>query len=41
MGLPVSRPIIEAHGGKLCAESTENHGFIFQFKLPGESGSAL
>jgi signal transduction histidine kinase len=41
IGLHVSRSIIEAHGGRLWAESNENHGSIFQFKLPGESGSAL
>lgn len=41
MGLPISRSIIEAHGGRLWAESTENHGSVFQFTLPGESGSAL
>jgi hypothetical protein len=41
MGLPVSRSIMEAHGGRLWAESTENHGSIFPFTLPGESGSVL
>jgi C4-dicarboxylate-specific signal transduction histidine kinase len=34
MGLPISRSIIEAHGGRLWAESTVNRGSIFQFTLP-------
>jgi C4-dicarboxylate-specific signal transduction histidine kinase len=33
MGLPISRSIIEAHGGKLWAESNGT-GSIFQFTLP-------
>ena len=40
MGLPISRSIVEAHGGRLWAESIENHGSVFQFTLPGESGPA-
>jgi C4-dicarboxylate-specific signal transduction histidine kinase len=38
MGLPISRSIIESHGGKLWAESTVNHGSIFQFTLPTRDG---
>ena len=34
MGLPISRSIIEAHGGRLWAESTVNQGSVFQFTLP-------
>jgi C4-dicarboxylate-specific signal transduction histidine kinase len=34
MGLPISRSIIEAHGGRLWAESTLNQGSVFQFTLP-------
>ena len=34
MGLPISRTIIEAHGGKLIAESEENNGASFVFTLP-------
>jgi signal transduction histidine kinase len=34
MGLPISRSIIEAHGGRLWAESTVNRGSVFQFTLP-------
>jgi C4-dicarboxylate-specific signal transduction histidine kinase len=41
MGLPISRSIVEAHGGRLWAESTEDHGSAFQFTLPVEGGSAI
>lgn len=34
MGLSISRSIIEAHGGKLWAESDGGHGSVFQFTLP-------
>jgi two-component system sensor kinase FixL len=34
MGLPISRTIIEAHGGKLFAESERNNGASFVFTLP-------
>jgi C4-dicarboxylate-specific signal transduction histidine kinase len=41
MGLAISRSIVEAHGGRLWAESTLNQGSIFQFTLPcGETSSA-
>jgi C4-dicarboxylate-specific signal transduction histidine kinase len=38
MGLPISRSIIEAHGGRLWAESIANQGSVFRFALPGEDG---
>jgi C4-dicarboxylate-specific signal transduction histidine kinase len=38
MGLAISRSIVEAHGGRLWAESTVNQGSVFQFTLPGEGG---
>ncbi len=38
MGLPTSRSIVEAHGGKLWAESDATHGAIFQFTLPIAGG---
>jgi C4-dicarboxylate-specific signal transduction histidine kinase len=38
MGLPISRSIIEAHGGRLWAESTVSQGSIFQFMLPSADG---
>jgi signal transduction histidine kinase len=34
MGLAISRSIIEAHGGRLWAESTPDRGSVFQFTLP-------
>ena len=38
MGLPISRSIIEAHSGRLWAESTLGQGSVFQFTLPNGSG---
>jgi C4-dicarboxylate-specific signal transduction histidine kinase len=40
MGLAISRSIVEAHGGRLWAESTMNQGSVFQFTLPIGSGSS-
>jgi len=41
MGLAISRSIIEAHGGRLWAESNgSGDGAIFQFTLPCEDGPA-
>jgi PAS domain S-box-containing protein len=34
-GLSISRRIIEAHGGRLWAESTEKEGSRFYFSIPG------
>jgi PAS domain S-box-containing protein len=36
MGLPISRSIIEAHGGRLWATANEPRGAVFQFTLPAE-----
>jgi C4-dicarboxylate-specific signal transduction histidine kinase len=41
MGLSISRSIIEAHGGRLWAESNGSDGSTFQFALPGESGRSV
>jgi C4-dicarboxylate-specific signal transduction histidine kinase len=38
MGLPISRSIVEAHGGRLWAESTVSQGSVFQFTLPSAGG---
>lgn len=34
MGLPISRTIIEAHGGRISVENAANGGAIFRFTLP-------
>jgi PAS domain S-box-containing protein len=34
MGLPISRTIIEAHGGRLWAENDNGGGAVFRFTLP-------
>jgi PAS domain S-box-containing protein len=34
MGLPISRSIIEAHGGRLWADKNEPRGTMFHFTLP-------
>jgi signal transduction histidine kinase len=38
MGLPISRSIVEAHGGRLWAESIVSEGSTFQFTLPTAGG---
>jgi PAS domain S-box-containing protein len=40
MGLPISRTIIEAHGGELWAARNEPRGAIFQFRLPARGEEA-
>jgi signal transduction histidine kinase len=34
MGLPISRSIIDSHGGRLWATSVPGRGATFQFTLP-------
>lgn len=38
MGLPISRTIIEAHGGRLWAENNADRGATFRFTLPVAEG---
>ncbi|MCI0627991.1 MAG: ATP-binding protein [Acidobacteria bacterium] len=40
MGLAIARGIVEAHGGKIWAESTPRSGTIFSFSLPVEIKAA-
>ena len=37
MGLPISRSIIESHGGRLWAAAHSERGATFQFTLPSEA----
>ncbi len=38
MGLPISRSIVEAHGGKLWAKPNSGPGVTFGFNIPREDG---
>jgi len=39
LGLSISRTIIEAHGGSLCATRNSNRGLTFRFMLPASLNS--
>jgi hypothetical protein len=38
MGLPISRSIVESHGGKLWAEPNNGPGVTFGFTIPPKNG---
>ncbi len=40
LGLPISRTIVEAHGGKIWAEENAERGTTFRFTLPVAEGGA-
>jgi two-component system sensor kinase FixL len=40
LGLPISRTIVEAHGGKIWAESPARGGAVFTFTIPREEEPA-
>jgi len=40
MGLPISRSLIESHGGRLWATSNFPHGAVFSFTLPAAGSSS-
>jgi PAS domain S-box-containing protein len=39
MGLPISRSLVESHGGRLWATPNSPHGAVFSFTLPVAGGS--
>ena len=39
MGLPISRSLVESHGGRLWATPNSPNGAIFSFTLPAAAGS--
>ena len=39
MGLPISRSLVESHGGRLWATPNSPHGAAFSFTLPVAGGS--
>ena len=40
LGLPISRTIVEAHGGRIWAENNAERGATFRFTLPVAEGGA-
>jgi signal transduction histidine kinase len=40
MGLPISRSLVEGHGGRLWATSNSPYGAVFSFTLPTAGSSS-
>ena len=40
MGLPISRSLVEGHGGRLWAKPNSPHGAVFSFTLPAAGSSS-
>jgi PAS domain S-box-containing protein len=40
MGLSICRSIIDAHGGRLCAEANKPKGAVFRFTLPADKSDS-
>jgi signal transduction histidine kinase len=40
MGLPISRSLVEGHGGRLWATSNSPYGAVFSFTLPAAGSSS-
>lgn len=41
LGLPIARGIVDQHGGRMWAQSTEGEGSAFRFALPLSGNSEL
>ena len=40
LGLAIAKELVEAHGGKIWAESNADHGSTFSFSLPAATTEA-
>ena len=41
LGLAIAKHIVQAHGGRIWAESVEGRGSTFRFSLPAPSAKAI